>query len=335
MKNVVCIGSALKDVFIPTGDGVVIETPEDVLSQRKLSFELGAKYYIEHRYSATGGCALNISMGLARLGISATPYALIGGDTTGEWIRQTMQTAGVNTSLLRQVSEVDSDLSMILVDRKTGDRVIFVNHNMTQELVIDASVVPRDGVVFIGSMKGKWTERFAQLRTVLSAQNCVLAYNPGQGNITQNVAAVVEMVGAAEYLFLNKDEAAEIVLRGTNGDEASIDDIKYLLAQLRTITTATIVMTAGLEGAWIAGQERTVFVPSNGQRPVDTTGAGDAFSSGVLAALLHDHDIDTAAAWGALNAGNVVKFYGSNKGLLDHTHITQAQSQVRDKVAVV
>ncbi len=334
MKNVVCIGSALKDVFVPTGDGVVIETPEDVTSQRKLAFELGAKYYIEHRYSATGGCALNISMGLARLGVEVAPYALLGGDATGSWIRQTVHCVGVDTSLLRNVSEVDSDMSVILVDRKTGDRVIFVNHNVSQELVIDDSVVPANGVVFMGSAKGDWQRSFAQLRTVATAQNCQIAYNPGQSNIIDDVAAVVEMIAQAEYLFVNKDEATEIVL-GIGGEESQINDVKYLLANLRKLGAVTVVLTAGLEGAWIAQNDKTVFVPSNGTRPVDTTGAGDAFSSGVLAALISDYDITEAATWGALNAGNVVKYYGSNEGLLDKAHITRAAESVRDKVRVI
>ena len=44
MKTVICIGASTQDIFFPTAEGKIIETPEDVTSQRKIAFELGAKY---------------------------------------------------------------------------------------------------------------------------------------------------------------------------------------------------------------------------------------------------------------------------------------------------
>ena len=86
MNKIICIGSACKDVFFPTSEGRIVETPDEILSQKKIEFELGAKYKIEDRYEALGGCAVNVAVGLARLGTQVSCYSHIGNDHIADWI---------------------------------------------------------------------------------------------------------------------------------------------------------------------------------------------------------------------------------------------------------
>ncbi|HDH07662.1 MAG TPA: carbohydrate kinase family protein, partial [Candidatus Moranbacteria bacterium] len=97
MNQVICIGSASKDVFFPTARGIITNTPEDLTSQKKISFELGAKYQIEDRYEAPGGVAANVSQGLARLGIKAGCCSKIGDDKLGMWIVDELEKENVDT----------------------------------------------------------------------------------------------------------------------------------------------------------------------------------------------------------------------------------------------
>ena len=68
MKQVICIGSGSKDIFFPTTEGITQETPDDLTAQKKIIFELGAKYHIDNRFESLGGCAVNQACGLRRLG---------------------------------------------------------------------------------------------------------------------------------------------------------------------------------------------------------------------------------------------------------------------------
>jgi sugar/nucleoside kinase (ribokinase family) len=72
MEKIICIGSSAKDIFFPTNEGKIFETPKDITSQRKIAFELGAKYHIENRFESLGGCAVNVACGLRRLGIESS-----------------------------------------------------------------------------------------------------------------------------------------------------------------------------------------------------------------------------------------------------------------------
>ncbi len=315
MKKVICVGSALQDVFLPTGDGIVAETPQDLTSKRKITFELGAKYRIENRFTAAGGGALNTAIGLARLGVTAMPYSLIGGDANGMWLRDVLAKNGVETTMLRQVSEAQTDLSTIIVDRKTGERVIFVNRDLQETLTIDASAMGMDAIIFVSALSGRWRENYEVIQSAVKKCGCELAYNPGQSNLDEDMDTVIEMLNHATYLFVNKDEAIQIVMHMEH-EEGRLDDEIYLLEKLQKYPMRTIVMTAGLRGAWMVYKGKQYFVPSSGQRPVDTTGAGDSFTSGVLAALIHGETPEMACAWGVANATRVVQFYGSNEGLL-------------------
>ncbi len=332
MKKVICIGSALKDIFLPTGDGHVTETPEDIMAKRKITFELGAKYRIEDRFTSAGGGALNAAIGLSRLGVAAAPYALIGGDATGMWIRNFLVKNGVQTEMLRQVSEAQTDLSMVLVDRKSGERVIFVNRDLQETLTIDGALMDDQTVLFVSALSGNWHQNYSIIRNAVATQGALLAYNPGQSNLDDDMDAVYQMIAVSTYLFVNKDEAMQIVVQRQH-ERARLDDVVYLLEQLRAHGAKTVVITAGLAGAWMLHGEQIYFVPSSGARPVDATGAGDAFTSGVLAAFVHGEMPATACAWGAANATRVVQFYGSNKGLLSlammHTHAELFLSKVK------
>ena len=315
MTKVICIGSALQDVFMPTGDGIVTATPEDKTARHKITFELGAKYRIEDRFTATGGCALNVALGLAHLGVAAAPYALIGGDATGAWIRETVARYGADTGLLRQVSETQSDLSFILVDRKSGERVIFTNRDLQEKLVIDSTAISGGNVLFLGSLAANFSQNAKVVLRVVEQCGCPLVYNPSQDNIAHETDIVRELVAHATHLFVNDDEATAIVL-AAGGDRGRVDDHRYLLTTLASMGPSTVVMTAGSEGATMLHHGRTYHAPAQGGRPVETTGAGDAFTSGTLAALLSGHDPRTAMAWGAVNAGSVVQHYGATAGLV-------------------
>jgi len=64
------------------------------------------------------------------------------------------------------------------------------------------------------------------------------------------------------------------------------------------------------------------------RKAVDTTGAGDAFASGFLAAHLKGKNIGEALQWGIINSSNSVTEYGGQKGLLTQEKIEEFVSKV-------
>ena len=72
----------------------------------------------------------------------------------------------------------------------------------------------------------------------------------------------------------------------------------------------------GKRGASVVVNRRWLKMDGFPVTSIDDTGAGDAFGSGFVAALIHGKDVNEAIDWGRKQAANVVKFIGAKKGLM-------------------
>lgn len=322
MQKIICIGSACKDVFFPTEEGKIIETPEDILSQRKIEFELGAKYKIEDRYEALGGCAVNVAAGLARLGTQVSCYSHIGNDHIADWILSELKKNNVGTEFITKDKKLSSDMSAIVVDRNSGERVIFSNQKANTKLEIIPEKISSAEWIFIGDLHGNWQENLDSILSVAREDKIKLAYNPKQINIHDDVKKVVEIIAGTQVLFLNKDESLEVLSQVGDFSAADLEDENFLLEELKKLGAGIVVITDGVRGAWASDGGETFFVPGRKVNAVDSTGAGDAFASGFLGAQLRSKNLKECLDWGIANSSSSVQFYGAIDGLLDEEGIS-------------
>ncbi len=317
--DVICIGSVSKDIFFPTDGGEIIETPEDLTAQRKVAFELGGKYRVVDLHEAVGGVAANVAWGLAKLGVDAAPYSHIGGDETGHWILRELRSANVPTDRIFVDKTVRSDLSAIIVMMENGERTIFHNRNANDRLEIIPARLRGTGWFFVSAQNGKWESKIRAILDIAQKEGVKIALNPGQHNIKENPALVMEMVATCEVLALNKDEALELVLKiGAGSTAEELNDEKFLLSALVTAGAKKVCMTDGERGAWGTDGERYWHAPIGYVcKVVDTTGAGDAFTSAFFSAIaFHSKSVPEALTWGIAESGSVVCTYGASSGLL-------------------
>ncbi|MCD6149691.1 carbohydrate kinase family protein [bacterium] len=318
MNQIICVGSSGKDIFLPTDEGIILDTPEDITSQKKFAFELGAKYQIDDRFEALGGCAANVSAGLARLGIKVYCCTKIGDDMLGEWIKAELEKEKVSTDLIQTEKSCKSDLSAIIVSAKSGERTIFFNRDANEKLEIFPEKLKNTDWIFVSALNGEWEKNLDAIINLVKKENIKLAFNPGQRNIKDNPGKIIEAIKNCNLLLLNKDEAIEIVNseQGTANNKQLNDEV-FLIKRLRELRPEIVVITDGLRGAWAFDGKNLFYVQSTEDKPIDTTGAGDAFSSAFLASYLKGKKIEESLKWGAANGGSAVKFYGAIEGLLN------------------
>jgi len=319
MNKIICIGSGAKDVFFPLSEAEIkiIDNPADVTAKKLMAFEYGAKFRINDRYEAPGGCAANASQGLARLGLNVFCYCRIGEDADGKWVEETLKKENVNTGLIQHDQKFRTDLSCILVNEAEGDRTIFYNRDANEKLIVKAEDLEADWI-FVSALNGNWEKNLDTILQAVKAKGIKLAYNPGQENIKDNLEKIREVIAQAEILFVNRDEATEIVNK--NSDEA-----KLLFQELFALGAKVVVITDGKDGAYVSDGQKTIFAPAQVKKVVDTTGAGDAYSGGFLAAYIKGKSLEECLQWGTANGGNSVKFYGGVEGLL-------RESEMEDKI---
>lgn len=328
MAKIICIGSASKDIFFPTGEGVFMETPEDITAQKKVAFEVGAKYQVDDRFEAVGGVAANCAQGLARLGMDVATYSCVGDDQIGQWVTDELRKERVGTELIEQREGAQTDLSAILVFTQNGERTIFFNRDANELLRVDAEKIADAEWIFVSALNGDWKTNLQTAVRVAQEKNIKLAINPGQRNMKDDIAIVLETMKQADVLLVNKDEAIELVMGINKASAEELQDEAFLIKILHAYGAKVIGLTDGIRGAWGYDGESMVFVDVLRQKAVDATGSGDAFGSGFLSAWIQGRGLEQALRYGIVNGGSVVRFYGAREGLLCSDEIEALAQQV-------
>jgi ribokinase len=333
--SILCVGSAGKDIFFPMNDvDLKPEAKNLIKNVRKkalapqICFTHGSKIYIKNRFIALGGCASNVAVGLARLGNSASILALTGDDSDGEWIKNIFQKENVEVNLLGKSQDADTDISVIIVDAQVGERTIFVNRDVGENLQVSNEILKNYDWCFVGSLYGKnfVQENIENICQSIDKYKIKLAYNPGQANILNNYKEGCQLVNRADILFLNKDEAKQIIklfdlsLADNKLNKKTEEELLFLL-QKEMGKGSRIVLTNGKAGAWSLIDEKIYFHLASEEKALDATGAGDAFASGFFSVILQGGTTEEAMEMGSKNSQSVIKFYGAQEGLLNMREI--------------
>ena len=330
LYDVICIGSTSKDIFFPTDEGIILETPEDITAKEKVAFELGGKYRVGNRYEAIGGVAANVSTGLARLGRRAACYSKVGSDEMGRWILSLLKQNRVATEHLFVDERVKTDLSAIIVLTQNGERTIFHNRDANEKLEIFEERIENAKWLFVSALNGEWKKNLGAILECKKRAGLKLAFNPGQHNIKEDAALVSRTLRQTDVLLLNKDEAIELVMQAPEQhSDKELNDEKFLLKALYEAGAKAIGMTDGKRGAWGYDGKMMWYCPIRTcQGIVDSTGCGDAFGSGFFAAWLEGKPLDVALRYGMANSGSVVGFYGAIDGLLHKDEIERIIQEI-------
>lgn len=331
--DVICVGSASQDIFFPTDEGTIIETPEDITAKEKIAFELGGKYRVKDRYEAIGGVAANVSVGLARLGFQVAAYSCVGGDETGRSIVQSLEKENVGTDLVHRYAEAKTDLSAIIVMMQNGERTIFHNRDANERLAVEQKKLANTRWLFVSALNGDWKENFSVILQAQKEYGLKLALNPGQHNIKDDAQYIFGILPTVDVLLLNKDEAIELLLQSDpKPTNEELDDELFLLEKLGAAGAKVIGMTDGKRGSWGFDGKEYWFCPIYTRAGVvDSTGAGDAFGSGFFAVHLAGQLLPVALQYGMINSGSVVGFYGAIDGLMSHDDIEDLIEKVEPK----
>ena len=142
-----------------------------------------------------------------------------------------------------------------------------------------------------------------------------IGINPGVIQLEERDQTLLDLIRHAHLLIINKEEAQDLCACG-------LEEMDPLLRTMQELGPKTVMITNGREGAWGTQDGDIYHAPMFPGERVEATGAGDAFSSGVLAALIAEQPLRAALAWGSVNAASVVQYIGPQRGLLTRTQLS-------------
>ena len=137
-----------------------------------------------------------------------------------------------------------------------------------------------------------------------------IAINPGKAEIDRlSPSKAKNLFAGIDVLLLNRQEAQ--ALSGIPFDRDDVWKSEHCL-----IGPKTCVITDGKSGGKVCAQGKCAWFEAKAVTVVEETGAGDAFGSALVAALMKGKDITTAIDWGKTQSASVISFIGPKKGLL-------------------
>ena len=268
-----------------------------------------------------GGSQANTAIGAARFGAQAVLGGCAGTDPWGHWLRERLQSEGVDVSLFRLREEVQSPLAFVALSPR-GEPSFTIYGGAEKGCLAGLedelpALVEREapGVLAFGSD----TLIAPADRTLLSAlkrnasdRGWRVLYDPNLRrarwpDADQMLSVAREALGRVTVVKANADEAIALTGESDPADAA---------AALVRNGPRQAVVTLGADGALLAGRQGLERIPAERAQATDATGAGDAVAA-VLAAGLARHQEVTAALVGVAMrvAARVVAERGALAGL--------------------
>lgn len=310
--EVITIGETTVDAFMTIGNS----TGKYRVDQEHHDFCIrpGDKIDVDRYDFCMGGNATNVAVGLSRLGIKAGLCSEIGDDEFSIKIRNWLARENVERLLVKQVNGASS---FAVIINFQGDRTIFVQ-DVHREHDFDFSEVTTP-FAYLTSLGDEWEAPYKKVLEFVEANNATLAFNPGSRQIHGGRETVSQVLEKTTYLFVNKEEAEQLLL-DKQSQPTEQDDKEYfqsLMKKLQELGPKVVVVTDGKNGSYgLNEQGEFHWQGLNDGEVVERTGAGDAYASGFIAAILSGLSLAQAMDWGAHNATSVVSKVGAQAGLL-------------------
>lgn len=321
--DIVTVGGAVEDVTFYTPEARVIDNQQEVLCQKLIAFEYGAKLRVNAAKSSFGGGAANVAVAASRLGLRAACLCAVGDDERGARIIKNLRDNKVDTALVQSYRGKPSTFSFVLVG-PGNEHTIFSYDGVKSKLRVSKSALQKidTNFVHVTSLSGKWRDSLKNI--FAAADNYRVSWNPGHVQLTEGPHLVRRYLKDADVVLLNKDEAAELVasdtavMRGKTHNAAFLDKVKNLLTAIHDYGPVVVVITNGKQGAEAYDGLRFYHADILSEKKrVDTTGIGDAFGAGFVSGLqLYENDVDRALHLGMRNAASVITKHGAQNGLV-------------------
>lgn len=258
-----------------TGDAVVDLIPD------------GENHYLK----CPGGAPANVAVAIARLGGQSAFFGRVGNDPLGRFMNQTLSQEHVDSRYL--ILDDDQRTSTVVVDLDdSGERSFTFMVKPSADQFLQTSDIPNFN-------QGDW----------LHVCSIALANEPSRSSTFEAIERIKKAGGSFSFdpnlrpeVWQKPQEMVATVMRAVaNADVVKFseeeltlltqtDSIEQGLKAIKALEIPLVIITQGAKGALVVTKESQTLVSGKVVKPVDTTGAGDAFVGGLLYQLSQTPD---------------------------------------------
>jgi len=321
--DVVSIGDIVTDAFIKLLDDEAVTYENE--DGKWLAMKYGTKLPFDHVDVIEGvGNAANAAVAFARLGLNSSFVTNVGADAHGRDMIKALDKNDVDSHLVRINPGKKSNYHYVLWYKE--ERTILIKHEEYDYHWPHLHPAETPKWVYFSSISEHAIPYHDQVSDWLDENPDVnLAFQPGTFQIEAGTERLKRIYERTMVLILNREEAAEV-------GKGNHDDIHDLFNKLHELGPKIVVITDGPDGAYASDGQNRYQMPlyPDPAPPFERTGAGDAFASTFVAALIKGNTIEGALQWAPINSMSVVQKVGAQAGLLKESEIEHLLSNAPD-----
>lgn len=301
MYDLLSIGDTTLDSYLMLSKIQGVCEKDD--QKKVLLLQFPGKIPVELEDQSLGGNGANVAVGVKKLGFSAGLLSHVGKDIIGVQIKHHLAKYHLPKSLIITDKNKKSNFSIIL--NFGQDRTILSFHEKRN---YEIKSLPETRWVYLTSL-GEGCQRLSSdLLKTLQDKNIGLVFAPGSLQLKDGSSLARQLLARTNIIIMNKEEAQDYTNDKTR-------DIKKLLYNLQDLGPNVSVITDGKNGCWAADGAGIWFLDTLPVKVVESTGAGDAFASAFMGAIITKSDIPTALCWGIAQSTSVIGKVGPVAGL--------------------
>ena len=305
MKKVACVGILVADVIVEP----VSTYPEK-----------GVLVPVNSITIHNGGNAMTAAINLRKLGVDSAMVGMVGNDTFGDFLKAKLNEANVNTSGLKISDKVQTSASVLMIDENAersyfhtvGTNAVFSEKDIDYSIINDCDIVFVTGSFLMDSFDGKETMNFLmkckEMGKTTFLDVCWDAKDRWGKLLDMSMPYI-------DYLMPSIDEAIKI---------AGKEDLEEIADVFASKGAKNIIIKLGSKGSYLRKEGETtgiIFPPYYVENPVDTTGAGDSFCSGFLAAFARGESLDECMKFANATGAHCVMEKGATNGIKTYDEI--------------
>ena len=307
MSKLTVFGSARVDGFLFLPDHMAEQVCR--LDTQKCVIELSysAKLPLNDSIFKTGGNGANVAVGVKRLGTETHLVAELGEGVLAEMAKKDLANE-IDMEYVSQTKGVNQGFGAVIVYK--GERTILSYYAPKRPPF--PHDIPITDWAYLTSVGENFEPFYEDVLKWLEGRETKLIFNPGGRQILKGKGWLEKFFRRTHLVMVNREEAEEIVgMEKTKGKE------KELLDAMCQLGPENVIVTDGPAGSY--GKDKDGRYLKMGILPIDAierTGAGDSYSTGVIAAFLQEKSFEEAMLWGTVNAASVIGYVGPEDGLL-------------------
>jgi sugar/nucleoside kinase (ribokinase family) len=293
MGKVLAVGNGTVDILVKAID--------------ELDFVVDS-HQVETITMSTGGDTANASINMAKMGVDVDIVCLTATDSFGNYLYERLENMGVGVQYAKRIDGVQGSCTLVIINSE-GDRTFYGRRGINLELTvddIDFSVLPNYQLALVNNFfimptfHGEGSMKFLKAAQEAGVTTAVDMAWDRSGKWMEVLGPNLPYI---DY-FLPSFVEAKALTGGMEEPEKMCD---FFLEH----GAKNVVIKLGEEGSYFKNAKEKFHMPAFKIKPVDTTGAGDAFVGGFMTGLSNGWDIRKTMLFATGLSGKCCTFIGT------------------------